>query len=475
VNILAIPALDHFPFTELKNYDYDLQEIRLDYSNEPEKIIERIRNFLPLDPITIVTLRDISEGGINSFPFRNKIRLYQDVIRRFNCMVDCEIRLFQKHRPDLPPQNLILSQHITPAEDNIEKTVLETIEQANRLQIRYLKIVLPLERYKALTKLRDWSDLSDNPLIIAGSGFLGKLSRILWKLSGSAGVYTGLQEFQTADEQLTPQEYALFGCQYLDEKTIIGGLIGGQQVYDSIGMSYYNQRLRLIDSKIAYLPFPVKDPEDFLSWLKQLNRKTRIFGFSVTMPFKQALPRMLEIRDRPVNLISVLTDEEEQLPIGKEEFFFNTDREAFRKAFSILKVRESDRILLYGSGGSARAFLDEFDHLPGLVICGRNRENTLKCRDNRKVEYLAPDKLKEDKFELIVNTTPVGMTGEDFFAVTGAALPEKMIDLPYREKPTETAITCQDNDIPYIDGKKFWLLQARSQEEVFSRNIRKLL
>jgi len=475
VNILTIPVTNNFPYAELKNYNYDLQEIRLDYSDSPDTDIERLRNFLPLDPITIVTLRDPAEGGKHPYPFRKKIELYQKLIERFDCMVDCEISLFQKHRPDLPLQNLILSRHIKPDADNVEKIVEKTIEQANKLQIRYLKIILPLTSYATLAKLKDWSELSKNPILIAGIGYLGKLSRILWKISGSAGTYTALKEFQTAEEQLTPEEYELYDCQFLDETTIFGGLIGAEQVYDSIGMMYYNQRLKRIDSRIVYLPFPVKDPEDFLAWLKELNKETRFFGFSVTMPFKRDIPRIMKITDRPVNLISVITDNRKQLPFGNEKFFYNTDREAIKRAFDLLMIRDNDPILIYGSGGVARAFLEEFSRLPNLSISGRNSEKVLKCRDNLKVDYLPQEKLQDKKFELIVNATPLGMKNEDFFTATGSNLPVKMIDLPYSERPTQTVITCQNNDIPCIDGKKFWLLQAKEQEEIFSQNIRKMI
>jgi shikimate dehydrogenase len=475
MNILSIPALDNFPFTALQNYSYDLQEVRLDYSSEPLGFLDRLEYFFPIDPITIITIRDISEGGIHPFPSEKKYSLYSKLTAKYNCLVDCEMENYFRHKPVLPNSNLILSLHINRETSELIKSVESAIESANRLSLRYLKIVVPIESYYDLECLRELSRRSRNPLLLCGTGYLGKLSRIFWKLLGSKGTFTGLPGFETSPEQLHPEEYELFGSRQLDENTLIGGIIGGEQVYDSLGLKYYNQRLRHLDDKIVYLPLPVRNSQDFLQWLQKMNKMIRFYGFSVTMPCKTDLPKLFNVPDKPINLISVKTDRKEQLPLNSPELFQNTDREAFQKALSSLEIDKHSSILVWGSGASAQCFIEEFSYLKRIQISGRNVGALKIIAEKYRVEFLTLSDIKGKFFDLIINCTPLGMKNEDLFKVTGLSLPGKLIDLPYCEGSTKAIEKCAAQGIPFIDGKSFWHFQSKKQEEMFQANISKLL
>ncbi len=475
MKIFSLPAAENFPFSELRRYNYDLKEIRLDYTPDPAHFLRRIKDQAALDPFTIITIRDLSEGGIYPFPFEKKISLYRQAAAAHNCLVDCELDLFRKYKPALSYSNLILSHHIKPGTTDIFRVAQNTIEIANNYHLRYLKIVVPVESYSDLQKLPELSKDSQNPLLLCGSGFLGKLSRILWKLSGSKGTFVALPGQKTAGVQLTPGEYDLFGSHKLDEQTLLGGIIGGKQVYDSLGLKYYNQRLRKLDDKIVYLPLPVKDSQDFLHWLQDLNKKIRFYGFSVTMPSKTDLPKHFNVPDKPANLISVRTDRKEQLPFGCPELFYNTDRIAFKKALGSLRAEEDSSILVFGTGATAKCFIEEFSYLNKITVSGRKPDAVKQLAADHHTEYLTHYDLRGKSFDLIVNCTPLGMKNEDLFELTGLALPAKMIDLPYGKGMTKAIEKCAAQKIPFIDGKRFWLYQSKKQEELFLTNLSQLL
>ncbi len=381
------------------------------------------------------------------------------------------MKLFLKYRPDIPHNNLILSCHISKDNFDLSKTLLEAINKANRYKIRYLKLIVPVSSYKQLRMFATWQQKSRNPLIINGSGLLGKLSRILWKMNGSVGTYLGLENFKTATEQLTYDEYETFNCDQIDENTLLGGIIGAEQVYESLGLPYYNQKLRRLHSNVVYLPFPVKDIPDFINWLQVLNLSSRFYGFSITMPHKSVLPLYFSVPNTIANLLAVRTDRIDQLPSGKPEMFLNSDVDAFRKALEVLKITKDHHILIYGSGATAQSFFKEFRTYSHLMINARNEKRTGELIRGNNVSFLSPSRFNKHTIDLIVNCSALGMKNEDFFAETGLPLPKKMIDLPYTLSETRAIQHCIDRQIPFIDGKKFWFLQARKQEKIFSNNI----
>jgi len=64
------------------------------------------------------------------------------------------------------------------------------------------------------------------------------------------------------------------------------------------------------------------------------------------------------------------------------------------------------------------------------------------------------------------------MKGEDFIQEIGIKNFKKVIDLPYQEKDTELIEFCQQNNLPYIDGKQFWQWQTERQLNKFLTEIK---
>lgn len=475
MKILSVPITSNFPYSELRRLSYDLLELRLDYAEQPLTAISSLDNHIQINSATIITLRDVCEGGKKSVSPGHKFALYSEMIKKYDCLVDCELKLFLKHRPSLPEQNLILSYHLPADCLDLSKTVLESIKKANKFRVRFLKLAVPINYYDHLDLLSHWQQNSENPLIVVGTGKLGKLSRIIWKLQGSPGTYLGMENYKTAYDQLTLDEYELYGCEQMGSNTLIGGLIGDEKVYNSLGLLFYNQKLRRLDNSVVYLPFPVHDLHDFMTWLRKMNTRNRFYGFSITMPHKSLLPLFFSVPNRIANLLSVRTDRTDQLPGSKSDIFQNTDIDAFHKALNILAISKDNTILVYGSGATASSFIKEFAAFPHITISARNKDNGIKFAKNHKIEYVLPENLPDRTFDLVMNCTPLGMNEENFFTDTGLHLPKSFIDLPYLKKQTKATEQCALSNIPYVDGKKFWLYQARRQEKIFSTNITQLL
>jgi 3-dehydroquinate dehydratase type I len=473
MKILSRPFLDCGEQIKQDIYSFDFIEYRLDYSPDWYKA-EKLLSF---DMKTIITIRDTAEGGVHSVPLADKISYYERVIQDYNVMIDLELRNFEVIMPNIPDEHLIVSCHILDEEIDVIKEIEDTIEKCNRIRAKFLKVVAPISSYSQLLQIKQLANKSINPFLFVGTGKLGKLTRILWRELDSIGTYLGLEGQKTSSAQLTPDEYSIYDADSITENTLLGGLIGGEQVYSSLGLNHYNQIFRRKELNAVYLPLPVDELSDFLGLVKELQKRYRFFGFSLTMPFKSRLPEKITGRKTPpCNLVIPIFDSEaEREAISGKARCYNTDEDAFLKSFVKLDINKVDSIMILGTGGVAETLLKMVVEYPNVIIVGRNRERLAELGTLYRREARELSELNSINYEMLINCSPLGMNGEDLFEVTGLNYPQKLIDLPYIKEGVTVAINrCIERNIPYVDGKTFWKYQAERQEELFLESIRYL-
>ena len=131
--ILSIPYLNNtFLTNQVKRTGLEWIEYRLDYNSEYKKLPEKFINAK-----IIITIRDVSEGGMKQTNRKEKTEFYRKMIDKFDCLVDYEI--LQYHDLDIPPQNLILSYHDFSKIPDIQK-LEKVVEISNLKAAKYLKI-----------------------------------------------------------------------------------------------------------------------------------------------------------------------------------------------------------------------------------------------------------------------------------------------------------------------------------------------
>jgi len=455
--ILSIPFLNKkFITKQVIEYrdKFKWLEFRLDFHSDFKKFPQNL-----IDSKTIITIRDVSEGGKYPSSFSNKILFYKEVISKYNCLVDCEIELYKRQL--LPTSNLILSYH-----DFAEKIDFKKLEYfinlSNPAPSKYLKIAVNINNYLDLSKLKLFISDSNKPVLLVGMGKLGKLSRLLYPFSGSIGTYVGLSEFPTAKGQITIAESEKFNLKDINKNTKIGGIIGGKQVEKSLGLEFYNQYFKKNNINAVYLPFVGNDFNDFWDWFERSKNKCEFYGLTFTMPFKTKIAEKLQSQLPTANLF---------LPTKKE--IFNTDAIAFQKSIQYLKIKSSDNILIFGSGSTAETALFSLTKFKNITISGRNMKigKLLASKYNNK--FIRLQDAANLTFDLIINCTPIGMNNENFFESTNLQFPMKIIDLPYSDKKTPLIQKCEQERIPFVDGKLFWEWQAKTQLEKFTKILHK--
>ena len=125
---------------------------------------------------------------------------------------------------------------------------------------------------------------SNKPVIFAGMGKLGKISRILFRHLGADSTFIGLVENPTAEGQLTAEEAEFFKLNSITQKTQIGGIIGGDQVEHSLGIKYYNDLFTKEKLDALYLPFVTDEIDDLWNWINKANINLTIIPWSCVVP-----------------------------------------------------------------------------------------------------------------------------------------------------------------------------------------------
>jgi shikimate 5-dehydrogenase len=199
-----------------------------------------------------------------------------------------------------------------------------------------------------------------------------------------------------------------------------------------------------------------------MSWFNRTDFKDRFYGFSVTMPFKKEITKLLDPQDsanHPVNLF---------LPKSKRTF--NSDIEAFLKCIHYLNIKTKNKILVFGSGATSESALMALaDYSVFITSRNEHKGKELAVKYSRKFTLI--NEINQIDFIILINCTPYGMNNEDVLAELRIALPEKVIDLPYKEKNTLLIKHCIENEIDYVDGKMFWKWQAELQLKKFLNEL----
>ena len=192
-------------------------------------------------------------------------------------------------------------------------------------------------------------------------------------------------------------------------------------------------------------------------------RRGKWDGFNVTMPHKQAILPLLDAVEgdaaamRAVNTVVV----RQGRAVG-----YNTDGEGFVRSLPF--TASGKRVLVLGSGGAASAVSRALRRCGAAVtICCRHPEKTagwnMETQLWRGLPLLAAD------CDLLVNATPLGMTGQEEFA--DFRFLENchgwVYDLVYQPRETALLAAARDRGLPVIGGLALLHAQAELAFELF--------
>ena len=267
--------------------------------------------------------------------------------------------------------------------------------------------------------------------------------------------------------------------QQITGKTKLLGVIG-DPVEHSLSPVMHNSAIAHLGLDYIYLPLPVKrgDLEKAIAGFEAIG----LVGFNITIPHKQAILPLLSAVSPAAQMVGAVNT------VWRTKGGWsgtNTDVEGFLAPLKTLG-REWSQIapVILGNGGAARAVVAGCAELgcPEILVVGRNQQKLEQFKQSWADSSLQAT-LKVYSWpelpglvsatELLVNTTPVGMTPNVDQSPVDPAVIEKLspnaiaYDLIYTPNPTQFLKQTQSQGAIAIDGLEMLVQQGAAALQIW--------
>jgi len=170
------------------------------------------------------------------------------------------------------------------------------------------------------------------------------------------------------------------------------------------GITVHNAGYKALGLDFFYKAFRTNDVKGAIHGVRALG----IRGCSVSMPFKEKVIPLLDELNflaEKAKAVNTIVNDKGHL-IG-----YNTDVIGIKKCLIPLKIIKSNKILLLGSGGIARAFLVALKNLKlnDITICNRTLKKGQTLAKEFDVNFVKWSDRNDFDADMIINATSVGM------------------------------------------------------------------
>jgi shikimate dehydrogenase len=244
--------------------------------------------------------------------------------------------------------------------------------------------------------------------------------------------------------------------------------ITGFPLGHSLSPLLHNWGFSRLGVKAAYLAFPT--PADKLAELIRAVRALPISGLSVTIPHKQAVIPLLDglaPEALEAGAVNTLAWEQGRL-LGR-----NTDLAGFMRPLAELPDLPRSALVL-GAGGAARAALAGLARLglKEILVAGRDLAKAEALARDLRVRAAAWEDRAKAGAQLVVNATPLGMTGpnEGRSPLPAAFWKRSMLayDLVYNPLKTRFLGEAEAAGARIIDGLSMFAAQGAAQFKLWT-------
>ena len=451
-------------------------ELRLDYLAKPLLAIPRIKEFLEANNAStvIATCRRTENGG----KFDGTVAAELDILTKAanaGCqIVDIELESAEALKAaDLQKLRntgvVILCSfhdfHETPKLDSVYARI-------QKFEPDFVKIVATAKSLvDNLTMIRFIERMSDHADVVGlCMGEAGIISRILSLRAGAPFTFAAA----TAGEETGPGQIAArtlvetYRVEEVDNATRIYG-VAGNPVGKSLSPIMLNTAFRRETVNAVYLALQTAKIADLVALIKEIP----IHGVSITMPHKQTILPYLEHMDPLSQKIgacnTVLRAQDGNL------YGFNTDVQGIIAPLEKRMALKGAKVLVLGAGGSGRAAVFALrDKGAEVHILNRTPETATKLAKQSGAKVFKREafhhKTNPASFDVIINSTPIGMSGnKGAQLLTADELKTKIVfDLVYNPADTPLIRMARQRGLTVITGVEMFVQQGARQFEIWT-------
>jgi 3-dehydroquinate dehydratase/shikimate dehydrogenase len=294
-------------------------------------------------------------------------------------------------------------------------------------------------------------------------GEIGLPGRILSLRDGSALAYAPVATATAPGQVALCDLKELYRAHKLTAKTRVYGVIGNP-IGHSLSPLLHNTGHVAAKKDAVLLPFLVEKLGEFVRVLDEFG----IEGFCVTIPHKQAIFRYLDECDplaEEIGAVNTVTVKRNGKLVGSNTDYVGVERALERK----MRLKNS-RVLVFGAGGAARAAAFATAKAGAEVLVCARRETA--ARELARVvgcEVIPRRALLTEKFDAILNTTPVGMYPHPGSSPIDARELNcsLVMDLIYRPMQTKLLRMAAARGIRTVSGVEMFVAQGIAQWELW--------
>jgi 3-dehydroquinate dehydratase/shikimate dehydrogenase len=345
--------------------------------------------------------------------------------------------------------------------------LLEQSKQENKDIVRSL----------AVWKLLQHAKQRSIEIIPIAMGEAGKWTRILGLAHGAFMTYAALDAGkETASGQFSARDLIeTYRVKELDEQTEIYGIVGNP-VAHSLSPFMHNAAYKIHNLNAVYIPFEVKNLDEFIKrFIRKETQEIELNfkGFSVTIPHKQTIIKHLDFIDETAKKIGAVNTVK---VVDGKLHGYNTDAQGFIEPLknSYGDLREA-KVAILGAGGVARASIYSLKKEGAeVVIFARDLVKAKSLASEFQVELKEFPKTKTNfnNFDILVNTTPLGMKGkfENETPLLAAQIKNvKLVyDLVYNPFETRLLKEAKSVGVPTIGGLAMLAAQGAAQFKIWT-------
>jgi 3-dehydroquinate dehydratase/shikimate dehydrogenase len=447
-------------------------EFRLDYLANPVAILPRLKQFLyERGEITaIATCRRSATGG----KFKGTIGAELEVLEKSAAagvhLIDIELQTAEHMKPAQLKKlrshgaALIISWHDFEGTRNLD-AILDRILP---YQPEFAKIVSTAKTLSDNVAMMRFLDRrrDETNLIGISMGEQGVISRVLGLRAGSVFTFaSALPGEETGPGQIDARTLReTWRIDQIDQSTKVYG-VAGNPVRHSLSPLIHNMAFRRETVNAVFLPLQTSRLSDLLT----LTREVPLHGLAITMPFKTEILKHLARTDALSQKIgacnTVVRAQDGNL------YGFNTDVAAVIRPLERRLPLKGAKILVLGAGGAGRAAVFGLvDKGAEVLIWNRSADTAKKLARQAKAKVIRREQIAKTNFDVIINTTPVGMKG-----VKPASILEPkelntrlVFDLVYNPIDTPLVRMAREKGLPVITGVEMFVHQGARQFEIWS-------
>ncbi len=397
--------------------DSAFMEFRLDSLSKPATALAPIKEFLAAhrEVVAIATCRRKQFGGQFEAALKTELEILTKAAEAGCQLVDLEVESAEEAKPKqlaqfradlrLTGAALLMSFHDFTRTKGLEQAA-DRIQKFDPDFVKVVSTARTLADNLAVLRLIEDRSLTAQIVGIA-MGEEGLVSRVLGPRAGAPFTFASFADgVATAPGQVTAAAMRdLYRLDHLDTATRIFG-VAGNPIGHSLSPLMQNAAFRRENVNAILLPLKTRAIADLLTVVRELP----LSGVAVTMPLKQeVLPHLantdaLTSRIGACNTVRAVAD-------GKL-YGFNTDVAGVVRPLEKRLKLKGVRIAVLGAGGAARAAVFGLvEQGAEVFVINRTHEKAVALARSAKAKSLKHELLVKNHFDVLINTTPCGMTG----------------------------------------------------------------